>query len=175
MADKSRSQLPAARLVRDEIRPLTGTGRSKAVAESRTPTAVLSLAPAPGAQKPAQRWSETQAVVSVRGELDREAVWGIDYTIGRASLQAGRIVLDLLEVSHLDYTGVAELVARRQELVERGGELTVAVKNPYVANILKAAGGAELPLHGSVEEASGMAQVALAGRRAAAVRKKKDP
>jgi anti-anti-sigma factor len=174
MADKSRSQQPAASLVRDEIRPYTGAGRRSTGPASRTPTAVLALTPVPGARPAATRWSETQAVVSVRGELDLEALWGIDYTIGRAALQAGRIVLDLLEVTHLDYAGVGELVARRQELVERGGELTVAVRNPYVANILKAAGGAGLPLHGSVAEASGEAQVAVAGRRAAVSRKKKD-
>jgi hypothetical protein len=44
-----------------------------------------------------------------------------------------------------------------------------------VTNILKAAGGADLALFRSVEEASG-AQVAVAGRRAvAAVSRKKGP
>jgi anti-anti-sigma regulatory factor len=63
-------------------------------------------------------------------------------------------VLDLREVSHLDYSGVPELVARRREMVARGGDLLIAVRNPYVSNILKAAGGSELALFRSVEEAS---------------------
>jgi anti-anti-sigma factor len=137
--------------------------------------ATLSLKPAPGPRPTQERWQDATAVVSVRGELDRDALWAIDFTLGRASVEAGKLVLDLLEVTHLDYAGVAELVARRRELLARGGELGIAVKNPYVTNILKAAGGADLALFRSVEEASG-AQVAVAGRRAvAAVSRKKGP
>src|SRR6266852_2919789 len=114
--------------------------------------AVLALTPAPGPRPAGQKWEESQATVAVRGELDRDALWAIDYTIGRASLEAGRIVLDLREVTHLDYAGVPELVARRRELRARGGELVV-VRNPYVANILKAAGGADLLVCRTPDEA----------------------
>src|SRR6266704_2749013 len=76
--------------------------------------AVLALTPAPGPRPAGQKWEASQATVAVRGELDRDALWAIDYTIGRASLEAGRIVLDLREVTHLDYAGVPELVARRR-------------------------------------------------------------
>jgi anti-anti-sigma factor len=103
------------------------------------------------------RWEENVATVSVRGDLDREALWAIDFTIGRAAGEAGRIVLDLRDVTHLDYSGVPEIVARRKELLARGGDLLIAVRNPYVGNILRAAGGAELVLFRSVEEASGAA------------------
>ena len=133
---------------------------------------VLALKPAPGPRKTNERWEDAVAVVSVRGDLDREALWAIDFTLGRAAVEAGRLVLDLLEVTHLDYQGVSELVARRRELLQRGGELSIAVKNPYVANILKAAGGSELSLFRSVPEASGTAQIVVAGRRAAGARKK---
>ena len=161
MADKSRSQ------------PMQTLERAPR-------TAVLSLKPAPGPRARDERWEDALAVIAVRGELDRDALWAIDFTLGRASVEAGKLVLDLLEVTHLDYAGVSELVARRRELLARGGELGIAVKNPYVTNILKAAGGAELALFRSVEEASG-AQVAFAaaGRRAAgavaAVSRKKGP
>ena len=101
------------------------------------------------------RWEDNVATVSVRGDLDREALWAIDYTIGRAAADAGRIVLDLREVSHLDYSGVPEIVARRKELRSRGGDLLIAVRNPYVSNILKASGGGDLLLFRSVEEAAG--------------------
>ena len=116
--------------------------------------AVLALKPAPGPRAPGVRWEDNVATVSVRGELDREALWAIDYTIGRASADAGRIVLDLREVTHLDYAGVPDIVARRRELLARGGDLMIAVRNPYVANILKAKGGLELALFRSVEEAT---------------------
>ena len=127
--------------------------------------AVLALKPAPGPRLPGVRWEDNLATVAVRGDLDLEALWAIDYTIGRATADAGRIVLDLREVTHLEYNGVAELVARRKELVARGGELTIAVRNPYVANILKAAAGGDLVLCRTVEEATGAA-VAVAGVRA---------
>ena len=125
--------------------------------------AVLALSPAPGPRPAGERWDRAQATVAVRGELDREALWAIDYTIERASLEAGRIVLDLREVTHLDYAGVPELVARRRELRARGGELVVAVRNPYVANILKASGGAELVLCRTPDEAFTEAVLANAG------------
>ena len=118
-------------------------------------TAVLALKPAPGPRPLGVRWEDNVATVSVRGDLDREALWAIDYTIGRAATESGRIVLDLREVSHLDYAGVPELVARRKELRSRGGDLLIAVRNPYVSNILKASGGGDLALFRSVEEASG--------------------
>ncbi len=126
--------------------------------ELREPrSAVLALKPAPGQRPAGMRWEENVATVAVRGDLDREALWAVDYTIGRASSDAGRIVLDLREVGHLDYSGVPEIVARRKELRARGGDLLIAVRNPYVSNILKAAGGTELALFRSVEEAAGAA------------------
>ncbi len=126
--------------------------------------AVLAIRPAPGPRPAGVRWEDNIATVAVRGDLDLEALWAIDYTIGRAATDAGRIVLDLREVTHLEYSGVAELVARRRELVARGGELLIAVRNPYVTNILKAAAGADLLLCRSVEEATGA--VAVTGARA---------
>ena len=124
---------------------------------SRVPehkAAVLALKPAPGPRAPGIRWEENVATVAVRGELDRDAIWAIDYTVARAATEAGRIVLDLREVTHLDYSGVPEIVARRRELLARGGDLRIAVRNPYVCNILKAAGGPDLALFRSLEEAT---------------------
>ena len=142
------------------------TSRNGVRLRSEPSTAVLALKPAPGPRPSGVRWEDNLATVSVRGELDREALWAIDYTIGRAAAEAGRIVLDLREVSHLDYAGVPDIVARRKELLSRGGDLLIAVRNPYVSNILKAAGGPELPIFRSVEEAAGA--VAPAGRMRAA-------
>ncbi len=149
----------------EKSRPPTTT------APARAPrSAIMSLKPTPAPVPLAgvERWEDATAVIAVRGELDRDALWAIDFTIGRAAVEAGRIVLDLLEVNHLDYAGVADLVARRKELVQRGGDLSIAVKNPYVTNILKAAGGAELALFRTVEAAShAQAAAVVVGRRAA--------
>jgi len=98
--------------------------------------AVLALKPAPGPRAPGVRWDDNLATVAVRGDLDREAIWAIDYTVGRASVEAGRIVLDLRQVTHLDYSGVPEIVARRRELLARGwrsadrGAKPVCVEHP---------------------------------------------
>ena len=123
-------------------------------------TAVLALKPAPGPRPLGLKWGDNVATVAVRGDLDREALWAIDYTIGRAAAEAGKIVLDLREVTHLDYSGVPEIVARRKELQARGGDLLIAVRNPYVTNILKASGGGDLVLFRTVEEATGSAATA---------------
>ena len=120
-------------------------------------SAVLALKPAPGPRPEGVRWKDNVATVAVRGDLDREALWAIDYTIGRAAAEAGRIVLDLREVTHLDCSGIPEIVARRKELRARGGDLLIAVRHPYVKNILTAAGGHELQLFRSAEEATGAA------------------
>src|SRR5260370_9161947 len=101
--------------------------------------AVLALKPAPGPRPHGLRWEENVATVSVRGDLDREALWAIDYTIGRAAAEAGRIVLDLREVTHPDYSGIPEIVARRQDLPPPRGDLLIPGRHPYVGNILKAA------------------------------------
>ena len=134
---------------------MTGKFPRNGFRTNEPPSAVLALKPAPGPRPLGVPWKDNVATVSVRGDLDREALWAIDYTIGRAAAEAGRIVLDLREVTHLDYSGVPELVARRKELVSRGGDLLIAVRNPYVSNILKATGGADLLLFRSVEEATG--------------------
>src|SRR5260370_14566561 len=103
--------------------------------------AVLALKPAPGPRPHGLRWEENVATVAVRGDLDREALWAIDYTIGRAAAEAGRIVLDLREVAHLEYSGVAEIVARPKELLALGGDPLLAARHPYLANILTTASG----------------------------------
>jgi len=127
--------------------------------------AVLALKPPVAPRFPA-RWEDSVATVAVRGEVDREALWAIDYSVGRAAAEAGRIVLDLREVTHLDYAGVPEIVARRRELLARGGDLLIAARNPYVCNILKAAGGSELALFRSVEEATSAVAAPVARVRA---------
>jgi anti-anti-sigma factor len=127
--------------------------------------AVLALKP-PAAPRMPARWEDSVATVTVRGEVDRDALWAIDYSVGRAAAEAGRIVLDLREVTHVDYAGVPEIVARRRELLGRGGDLLIAARNPYVCNILKAAGGAELALFRSVEEATSAVTAPVARVRA---------
>src|SRR5207245_9632220 len=115
--------------------------------------AVLALKPPVAPRFPA-RWEDSVATVAVRGEVDREALWAIDYSVGRAAAEAGRIVLDLREVSHLDGSAVPELVARRRELLARGGDLVLAVRKHSIAKILMASGGPDLALVRAAEEAA---------------------
>jgi anti-anti-sigma factor len=152
-----------------------GAVSDKGSAKTTQGAAVLALQPSPlparektaPAPPPARapRWEDALAVVTVRGDLDRDALEAIDYAVGRATAEAGRIVLDLLDVTHLDYASVHVLVDRRRELLARGGDLLLAVRNPYVANILRASGGADLVLCRTVEEASG-AVVTMSSSRA---------
>ena len=131
----------------------------------RTPLAVMALAPAPGPRAQGVRWHEAEATVSVRGELDRDAVWAIDYTLARAAVDAGRIVLDLREVTHLDPAGIPALVERRKELRARGGDLRIAVRSPYVAKVLLAASGSTLQTCRDPEEAFDEARVCVTRAR----------
>src|SRR5256885_7100870 len=78
--------------------------------------AVLVLSPAPGPRAAGERWDRAQATVAVRGELDREALWAIDYTIERASLEAGKHLLRLREVPPLRPSGVPGDLPRAPKL-----------------------------------------------------------
>jgi anti-anti-sigma factor len=135
---------------------------SRQASRSDNRATVLALKPAAAPPRPSARWEETLATVSVRGDLEREALWAIDYPVARAATEAGRIVLDLTEVTHLEYAGVPALVRRRRELLARGGDLMIAVRNPYVANILKATGGSDLALFRTVDEATGAVTAPMA-------------
>src|SRR5207248_321590 len=70
-----------------------GTVAEKGAAKTNPPlAAVLALKPAPQKDKPAprpQRWEDAVAVVTVRGDLDRDALEAIDYAVSRACTDAG--------------------------------------------------------------------------------------
>src|SRR2546423_6688658 len=97
---------------------MTERTRIRGLAQRESPqrqkggAAVLALSPAPGPRAAGERWDRAQATVAVRGELDREALWAIDYTIERASLEAGRDVLDPRAVPHPDSSGGPEILPR---------------------------------------------------------------
>jgi anti-anti-sigma factor len=109
-------------------------------------------------------WSGETAVIAMRGELDRSAAFAIEYAIRQAARRAGRVVLDLTEVAHLDYGSVPGLVDLRNSLVARGGELTVVAKTRYLRNVLQAACGQDLPIVASVAEARAPAPVLATAR-----------
>lgn len=111
-------------------------------------------------------WTQETAVIAMRGELDRSAAFAIDYAIRQASRRAGRLVLDLSEVTHLDYGSVPGLVELRNSLVARGGELTVVARTRYLKNVLQAACGQDLPIAANVAEARATAPAAVATARA---------
>lgn len=50
------------------------------------------------------------------------------------------VVLDLSDVSHLDYRGVKPLVARAEAFRKAGGDIKLSGLSPYLAAIFRAAG-----------------------------------
>ncbi|MDO8528260.1 MAG: STAS domain-containing protein [Deltaproteobacteria bacterium] len=92
-------------------------------------------------------------VMEVEGELRLGNVRQFDSLLSQAMLQnAGRVVVDLSQLSHIDYKLVPHLVDRVIEIQCQGGEIKLAGGNHYVANILKAMGFDE-ELYPSVEDA----------------------
>ena len=76
------------------------------------------------------------------GELDRDALRAIRDRMrppAGSGLRAW-LVLDLSDVSHLDYRGVPWLVSQAEEYRQRGGDVKLAGVSRYLLAILRAAG-----------------------------------
>ena len=75
--------------------------------------------------------------LSCIGELDRDALRAIRDRMGRL-LDQGCVwlVLDLSDVSHLDYRGVPWLVSQTEEYRQRGGDVKLAGVSRYLLAIL---------------------------------------
>ena len=79
--------------------------------------------------------------LSCMGELDRDALRAIRDRMMRL-LDQGCVwlVLDLSEVSHMDYRGVPWIVSQAEEYRRRGGDVKLAGVSRYLLAILRAAG-----------------------------------
>jgi len=79
--------------------------------------------------------------LSCMGELDRDALRAIrDRMVRLLDQGCVWLVVDLTEVSHLDYRGVPWLVAQAEEYRRRGGDVKLAGVSRYLLAILRAAG-----------------------------------
>jgi anti-anti-sigma factor len=75
------------------------------------------------------------------GEMNRDALRAVgDRMLRLLDQGCVWVVIDFTDVSHVDYRGVPELVARAEEFRARGGDVKLAGVSRYLQAILRAAG-----------------------------------
>jgi anti-sigma B factor antagonist len=75
------------------------------------------------------------------GELEVEDICRLgDQLVALVQRGMRSLVVDLSEVSHLDYRGIRPLMERAVRLRKLGGEVKLAGLSPYLATILRVAG-----------------------------------
>ena len=79
-------------------------------------------------------------VVALRGELDVATVGRLRDALGPAVDDPGaeRVVIDLVEVTFIDSTGLMTLLNALRRIVRRGGRLVLACSNPTVLRLFEA-------------------------------------
>jgi anti-sigma B factor antagonist len=82
-----------------------------------------------------------QSTLTCMGEMDRDALRAVgDRMLRLLDQGCVWVVIDFTDVSHVDYRGVPELVARAEEFRARGGDVKLAGVSRYLQAILRAAG-----------------------------------
>ena len=77
----------------------------------------------------------------LEGELAQGDLQQIGQELFRIAHRGQRqVVLDLTDVSHLDYRGVKPLAARAELFRQAGGDIKICGASPYVAAIFRASG-----------------------------------
>ena len=72
-------------------------------------------------------------VIAVRGELDLRSVGELRRRIQRAFAEGPpRLLIDLTGVSHIDSTGLAELISAHQRAMEAHGRLVLVISSPAI-------------------------------------------
>lgn len=84
--------------------------------------------------------------VRIAGRLGRDEMRRLDVELERAARPGARVVLDLRDVSHVDYRGLTVLSRRAERLANRGGALALCRSSEYVRAILEVGSA-----HGSLE------------------------
>jgi anti-sigma B factor antagonist len=87
------------------------------------------------------RLDDTIYVIHLHGELDHTLFKELVPLLDRG-LHVGlkRVVLDLSDVTHLDYRGIDNLSMQRRRHLLCGGDLRLAGLNEYLLQIIRAAG-----------------------------------
>jgi anti-sigma B factor antagonist len=119
---------------------------------------MITLDPMPHA---ALHFSHERVVTLVLdGELSDTELLEIGSELFRLAHRGHRhVVLDLTDVSHVDYRGVRPLAARAQVFRKAGGDIKLAGMSPYLQAIFRAAGAQEAFEHFETPE---IAQAAFA-------------
>ncbi|QES04540.1 anti-sigma factor antagonist [Streptomyces venezuelae] len=89
----------------------------------------------------AVRWSGATAVVTVKGELDRDTQEPLREALaGALERRPERIVVDCAQLAFCDSTGLNLLLTTRLEAIEAGGGLELAALSPPVARVFDITG-----------------------------------
>src|SRR3954452_55134 len=76
---------------------------------------------------------DSSQVIAVRGELDLRSVSELRRRIQRAFAGGPpRLCIDLTGVSHIDSTGLAELISAHQRAMEMHGRLVLVISSPAI-------------------------------------------
>ena len=103
------------------------------------------------------------ATLELEGELGREELSEVGQELFRLMHQGyQQAVLDLSEVSHLDYRGIRPLMARAELFRQAGGDVKLVGVSAYLRAVLRA-GGAHQAFE--IYESVPLAQAAFGARR----------
>jgi len=102
----------------------------------------------------------------LEGEIGRPEVADVSAMLERLTRQGvRRVVVDLREVSHLDYRAVQPLVAWANDLRELGGDVKLSGVSPYLLAILRSVGANDaFDLFARLEDAQASFSPRLAAR-----------
>ena len=102
---------------------------------------------APASLRSRSRLRLRHTTLGLRGELDQAALAELgDRLMRLLDPSCVWVLLDFSAVEHLDYRGVAALVARADAFRRAGGDLKVCGLSPYLQAVLRAGGA-----HGAFE------------------------
>jgi anti-anti-sigma factor len=87
-----------------------------------------------------ERLEDGTRVIALRGELDVATVGRLRHALGSAieDQSAKLVVVDLVEVTFIDSTGLMTLLNALRRLVRRRGRLVLACSNPTVLRLFEA-------------------------------------
>jgi anti-sigma B factor antagonist len=81
------------------------------------------------------------AVLHLRGELDADTAAVLHSTLaGLLDRPVPRIVVDLSDLRFCDSVGLSAFITSKQVIVDRGGWLSFAGPNPFLARLLQTLG-----------------------------------
>jgi anti-sigma B factor antagonist len=116
----------------------TAPSRTVTTTSSATPAQARALAERPLAISGARRRVIT---LSAEGELAEQSLVQLGEELYRLAHRGNFcVVLDLTEVSHLDYRGVRPLISRAELFRQSGGDIKLCGLSPYLTAIFRAAG-----------------------------------